>query len=166
MARNILRMFSAHRSCPLSWIKGPPVVVVDVQELHLVELGDAVDQTGDLAAEATLQLGHGHVAVFGDVVAQGGDDRRGIHAQAGQRFGYRERVVDVRLARLAKLRSVRLGRETRRHAESLRRLASADICRRRRRAPAGCAGAVGVGAIATTVVTKSTTERVTFVFPV
>ena len=97
---------------PVELDQGPPVVAVDVQELHLVELGDAVDQPGDLAAEATLQLRHGHVAVFGDVVAQGRDDGRGIHAQAGQRVGYRERVVDVRLARFSKLGAVRLGRES------------------------------------------------------
>jgi len=46
------------------------------------------------------------------VVAQGGDNRRGVHAQAGQRVGHREGVVDVRLAGLAQLGAVRVGRES------------------------------------------------------
>ena len=74
------------------------VSAFDVQELHLVELGDAVDQPSHLAAEAALELRHGHVAVFGDVVTQRRDQRRDVHVDAGQRLGHGQRMIDVRLA--------------------------------------------------------------------
>ena len=100
---------------------------------------------------------HRHAAVFGDVVAQRGDDRRGVHVQAGQRLGHRQRVVDVRLARLAELRRVRLGGE---HVGALDRLdvwRRADTCRRRRKAPAGCAQQAQTRSAVTRVVSESTT---------
>ena len=149
---------------PVQLDQRPPVIAFDVQELHLVELGDAVDQTRNFAAEATLQLGHGHVAVFGDVVAQGGDDRRGVHAQAGQRFGHRQRVIDVRLARLAQLGAVRLGRErvgTPNRFDVWRRQIFGDVVEE-------CLWAVRKGRSSGrhgTVVPESTTARAAPVFP-
>ena len=82
-----------------------------MQELHLVELGDTVDQPRHLATEAALQLRHGYIAVFRYVVAQRRDQRGDVHMDAGQRLGHGQRVIDVRLARLAHLRGVGFGRE-------------------------------------------------------
>ncbi len=92
----------------LAHVLGPQVLAVqlrqifvrslDVQELHLVELGDAVDQTRDLATEAALELRHGHIAVFGHVVAQGRDQGGDVHVDAGQRLGHGQRMVDIRFA--------------------------------------------------------------------
>ena len=69
-----------HRQEHLAHVLGPQILAVQLgtvrrrastlQELHLVELGDAVDQAGDLAAKAAVDVGHRHAAVFGDVVAQ------------------------------------------------------------------------------------------------
>ena len=112
------------------------LVALDVEELHLVELGDAVDQPRDLAAEAAVELGHRHAAVLGDVVQQRGDDRRGVQMDAGQRLGDRQRMVDVRLARLANLWRMRLGGECVGALEWSRRRAPADTGRRRRGGPA------------------------------
>jgi hypothetical protein len=116
---------------------GPGLVTLDVQELHLVELGDAVDQSRDLAAEPTLDLAQRDAAVFGDVVTQRGDDGRRVHVDAGERLGDRQGMVDVRLARFPQLRRVRLGGErvgTPNRLDVRRRQVSGDLVKERLRA--------------------------------
>ena len=73
---------------------------------HLVELGDAVDQQRDLVAEVGPQLGQRVVGVFDRVVQQGRREHRRLHPQLGEDRGDRERVGDVRVARLAGLAAV------------------------------------------------------------
>ncbi len=72
----------------------------------LVELGDAVDQAGDLVAELGPQLVEGVVGVLDGVVQQRGRQRRHGHAELGQDRGHRHRVGDVRVAALAPLAAV------------------------------------------------------------
>ena len=57
IASSILRMFSA---CCCSWL----------WVLNLRQLGDAVDELGDLGAEALLDVGQAVLGVLGDVVEQ------------------------------------------------------------------------------------------------
>ena len=59
IARNIFRMFSA---CCCSWL----------WVLNLRQLGDAVDEVGDLGPEALLDVGEAVLGVLGDVVEQRG----------------------------------------------------------------------------------------------
>ena len=116
------------------------LVAIHVQELHLVELGDAIDQPRDFAPEAAFELGHWHVAVFGHVVAQRGHDGCRVHVDACQALGHRERVVDVRLARLAQLRRVGFGRElvgASNRVDVGRRQVLADVVEERLRAARG-----------------------------
>ena len=89
----------------------PRLIALDVEALHLVELGDAVDQAGDFATEAALELGHRHAAVLGHVVQERRDDRGRVEMDAGQRLGDGQRMIDVRLTRLAHLWRMGLGRE-------------------------------------------------------
>ena len=49
-------------------------------ELHLVQLGQAIDQLADLFAEELAQLVLAGTGVFHGVVQQGGTHRVGIHA--------------------------------------------------------------------------------------
>ena len=66
--------------------------------LDLVQLGDAVDQRGDVLAELAAQLGQRVGGVLHRVVQQRGADRLGVHAELGQDRRHRERVGDVRVA--------------------------------------------------------------------
>ena len=79
-----------------------------VAELHLVELGDAVDQEGDLAAELLGELVELVVGVLDGVVQERGHERVRVHAQLGQDRGDRQRVGDVRVPGLAELPVVQL----------------------------------------------------------
>jgi hypothetical protein len=67
------------------------------------QLGDAVDERGDLAPELLGDLFVREDGVLDDVVQQRGGDRRPVHLQVGEDVGDRERVRDVRLARGAAL---------------------------------------------------------------
>ena len=62
------------------------------------QLGDAVDERGDLVAEARGDFFARDDRVFDDVVEQRGGDRRAVHLEIGQDRGDGERVLDVRLA--------------------------------------------------------------------
>ena len=80
-------------------------------ELDLVELGDAVDQLGDVGAEALGDLVLRGRRVLDDVVQDRRDDRRRIQVQVGEDVGDRDRMGDVRLAAQALLAFVGLGAE-------------------------------------------------------
>ena len=81
-------------------------------ELDLAELGDAVDELGDLVAEALANLGERDLGVLDDVVQQRGLERRRVHVQLGEDERDLDGVVDERLAALAHLTLVRLTRRT------------------------------------------------------
>ena len=75
------------------------------------QLGHAVDQPGDLAAKALLDVRQVVFGVLGDVVQQRGFDRHRVDAQVGQDLGRGDRVGDVRFARRPPLTLVGLGRQ-------------------------------------------------------
>ena len=77
------------------------------RELDLVELGDAVDHVGDGLAEALLELVLGDGGVLHHVVQQRGGEALRVEPPLRQDGRDRERVRDVRLARLAELPAVR-----------------------------------------------------------
>jgi hypothetical protein len=77
-----------------------------VPVLDLVELGDAVDEAGDLVAEVLAQDVHRVVGVLDGVVQQGGAQRGRCHAELGEDGRDRERVGDVGVAAAALLVAV------------------------------------------------------------
>jgi len=77
-------------------------------ELQAVELGDAVDDRGDLIAELLGQPLLGDAGVLDGIVQQGRGDRGLVEAQVGRDIGHRDRVRDVGLAGSAQLALVRL----------------------------------------------------------
>jgi hypothetical protein len=77
-------------------------------ELHLVQLGDPVDELGDLLAEVRDEHLQRVVGVLDRVVQQRRDQRDGVHAELGEDRGDRERVGDVRVAGAAPLIAVHL----------------------------------------------------------
>ncbi len=81
--------------------------------LHLQpgQLGDAIDQAGDLAAEAGLDLGQLDRGVLDHVVQQPGGDRGGVQPIAGQDVRHRDRMGDVGIAVVTALGAVRLRRQ-------------------------------------------------------
>jgi len=81
-----------------------PVAPAQLAQLvDMLQLGDAVDQLGDFFAELVAQVIDLDVGVLGHVVEQGGGDGGGVEAQVGQDAGNGQRVLDVRLARGARL---------------------------------------------------------------
>lgn len=74
--------------------------------VDLLQLGDAVDEVGDLLAELLADLLEGHLGVLDRVVEEGGGQGRGLRAEFGEDEGDGERVGDVRLAALAELAPV------------------------------------------------------------
>ena len=66
--------------------------------LDLVQLGDAVDERGDVLAEIAAQLGQRVGGVLDRVVQQRGADGLGVHAELGEDGRHRERMGDVRVA--------------------------------------------------------------------
>ena len=77
-------------------------------ELDLLELGQAVDEVGDLGAEALDQFVFLDVLVFDHVVQQGGHDGLRIELPLGANLGDGDRMGDIGLARLADLAQVHL----------------------------------------------------------
>ena len=94
MATTILRKFSACRSS----LRG---------EVDLAELGDAVDEEGDLVAELALDVLERRERVLDHVVQQPGADARRVELQLGDDARDAGRVDEVRVARLALLAVVR-----------------------------------------------------------
>ncbi len=80
-------------------------------ELEPVELGDAVDDVGDLVAEVAAYVLQGDRRVLDDVVQQRGGQRHVVEAELGEDRGHRDRVADVGLARLADLAAVAVVRQ-------------------------------------------------------
>ena len=72
-------------------------------ELDLVELGESVDHVGDELAERGLDLRLRDGGVFHHVVQQRGGEALRVEPPLRQDAGYRQRMRDVRLARLAEL---------------------------------------------------------------
>ncbi len=79
--------------------------------LDLGQLGDAVDEARDVGAEALLDLLVGGERVLDRVVEDRGGDRLVVEPQVGQDAGDLDRVAEIRVARGALLRAVRLHRE-------------------------------------------------------
>jgi hypothetical protein len=77
----------------------------------LVELGHPVDQRGDHVAEVAPELVERVGGVLDRVVQQRGAQRLGVHAEFGEDRGHRERMGDVRIAALALLLAVVVGRD-------------------------------------------------------
>ncbi len=65
---------------------------------ELGELGDPVNETGDLATESLLDVRDGGVGVLGDVVEKGGGECLSVHLEGRQVVRDLHRVGDVRLA--------------------------------------------------------------------
>ena len=70
---------------------------------HLVQLGHAVDQVGDLFTELLGELLHRVVGVFHRVVQQAGGEHGAGRAHLRKNRGHRHRVGDVRVAALTLL---------------------------------------------------------------
>ena len=77
----------------------------------LRELGDAVDQPGDVRAEQLLDLLGGRDRVLDRVVEDRGDDRLVVEMEVGQDAGHLDRMAVIGVARGALLRAVRLHRK-------------------------------------------------------
>ena len=76
-------------------------------EVDARQLGDAVDQLGDLVAELAPQLVELDLGVLDDVVQERGRDRLLVQAELRADLGDTERVVDEGLARPPLLSFVR-----------------------------------------------------------
>ena len=79
-----------------------------VCELDAVELGDALDDVGDLGAEAAGDFGGGDGRVLDRVVEEAGGDGGGVHLHFGEDLADGEGMDDVGLAALALLVAVLL----------------------------------------------------------
>ncbi len=74
------------------------------------QLGDAVDQTGDLGTEALLDVAERRDGVLDRVVQQPGRHRGGVELHLGEQPGHLDRVGEIRITQLAHLCAVRLHR--------------------------------------------------------
>ncbi len=78
------------------------------RQLKVGQLGDAIDQSGDLGAELTLDLGKGRSRVLDGVVQKGGDDGGVVELLLGQDRRHRDGMGEITLARMAHLAFVHL----------------------------------------------------------
>ena len=67
-------------------------------EGELADLGDAVDELGDLAPELALQVRLGGAGVLEDVVQEAGGHRGDVHLEVDEEAGHFEGMGQVRLA--------------------------------------------------------------------
>ncbi len=110
-------------------------------ELHLVQLGDAVDQLGHGVAEFACELGATQPGVLERVVQDRGDDGFGVQAELGEDMRHRHRVRDVWLAGFARLSGVGFGADHDKRGARARPGPAAGRCLPVPRAPgrkAGC----------------------------
>ncbi len=98
-----------HREHQLAQVLGR--CSVSVWDLDLRQLGDAVDQPGDLRAEQPLDLVERGDRVLDRVVQDAGDDRLVVELQLGQDAGDLDGMAEIRVARGAQLAAVRLHRK-------------------------------------------------------
>ena len=98
-----------HRQEHLADVLGLPLLVRVRGELR--ELRYAVDELGDLGAEALLDVGQAVLGVLGHVVEKGGGDGGRVQAQLRERQRRRDGMGDVGLAGRARLAVVRDDRE-------------------------------------------------------
>ncbi len=98
-----------HRDQHLAEVLGLPLLARG--EGELAELGDAVDEVGDLLAELALELLLGGQRVLDDVVEEPGRHRGDVHLEVDEEVGDLERMGEVRLAGGALLTLVRGLRE-------------------------------------------------------
>jgi hypothetical protein len=77
-------------------------------ELQVGQLGDAIDQLGDLRSELGADAFLAGRGVLHHIVQDGGDDGLVVHPHLAHGAGDRQRMVDVRLPGLARLPFVRL----------------------------------------------------------
>ena len=75
-------------------------------ELDSLELGDAIDNGGNLGTEFTFDIGHRDLGVFDRVVKECGGHGRLVEADVGHDLGHGDRVVDVALTAFASLLGV------------------------------------------------------------
>ena len=80
-------------------------------KLDAGDLGNAVDQPGDVGAEFLGEFFLGGAGVLDDVVQDGGRQRARVQAHGRQDVRDRDRMVDVRLAAAPALAGVRFGAE-------------------------------------------------------
>ena len=80
-------------------------------QLELGQLGDAIDQIGDLGAEQPRDLLAGRRGVLDGVVQQRGDDRRVVEPKIGQDRRDFQRMAEIGLAAGAGLLGMRPGAE-------------------------------------------------------
>ncbi len=80
------------------------------QLLDLGELGDPVDQLGDVGAEVLLDVLDRRQRVLDRVVEQRGDDRLLVELQVGHQPGDLDRMAEIGIARGALLGAVLLHR--------------------------------------------------------
>ena len=80
-------------------------------ELDALELRDTVDDAGDVGAELRGDVLERDVRVFDRVVQEGGGDGDVVETEVGDDRGDRQRVMDVRLPRLAHLLAVSVSRQ-------------------------------------------------------
>src|SRR4029077_17608731 len=73
------------------------------------ELGDPVDDHGDLGAELAIDVGQADFRVLDGVVEEGGGQGGVVEADVSDDVGHGQRVVDVLLPRLAVLALVGAG---------------------------------------------------------
>ena len=85
-----------HRQQHLAEVLG--LRLLAVLEADLIELGDAIDDLGDIVTEARGDIGLGDRGVFDDVVQDRPDDGVGVQMQVGEDLGGRHRMGDVRFA--------------------------------------------------------------------
>ncbi len=99
-----------HRDDHLAVVLG--LLLLSGGEVHLGELGDAVDEHGDLAAKLLLDPAERRACVLDDVVEERRGDGDGVELELRGVQGRADRVVDVRLPALSALPAVQ---ERRRH---------------------------------------------------
>ena len=80
-------------------------------EAELVDLGEPVDDVGNVPAEILFDLLQWNDRVLHDVVQQSDTDTTGVQLHVGQDIGHRQRMVEVRLTRFTGLSVVLVGRK-------------------------------------------------------
>ncbi len=96
-----------HRDDHLTKILG--LLLFVALEVDLADLGDAVDQAGDVLPELFLDLLLRADGVFDRIVEQARDDGRNVESERGHDLGDSQRMLQVRLSGLPHLALMRLG---------------------------------------------------------